>query len=110
MSSACGSTRRCAAGETVERPCSPRLHLGARAPPRRNRILLRGTIADFRADRALLLHEYFHVLRQWNRGRMSLRSYLAEWLRSGYWRNRYERQARRFVDLRLAAFERLLAG
>jgi hypothetical protein len=31
-------------------------------------------------------------------------------MRSGYWRNRYERQARRFVDLRLAAFERLLAG
>jgi Domain of unknown function (DUF4157) len=96
--------------EIVERSWYARLHFGARATTRRNRILLSGTIADFRADRALLLHEYFHVLRQWNRGRMSLRSYLAEWLRRGYWRNRYERQARRFVDLRLAAFERLLAG
>jgi hypothetical protein len=96
--------------EIVERSWYAQLHFGARATTRRNRILLRGTIADFRADRALLLHEYFHVLRQWNRGRMSLRSYLAEWLRRGYWRNRYERQARRFVDLRLAAFERLLAG
>jgi Domain of unknown function (DUF4157) len=92
--------------EIVERSWYARLHFGARATTRRNRILLRGTIADFRADRALLLHEYF----QWNRGRMSLRSYLAEWLRSGYWRNRYERQARRFVHLRLAAFERLLSG
>jgi hypothetical protein len=96
--------------EIVERSWYARLHFGAVATTRRNRILLRGTIADFRADRALLLHEYFHVLRQWNRGRMSLPGYLAEWLRSGYWRNRYERQARRFVDLRLAAFERLLAG
>ena len=96
--------------EIIERSWYARLHFGARATTRRNRILLSGTIADFRADRALLLHEYFHVLRQWNRGRMSLRSYLAEWLRRGYWRNRYERQARRFVDLRLAAFERLLAG
>ena len=96
--------------EIVERSWYARLHFGARATTRRNRILLRGTIADFRADRALLLHEYFHVLRQWNRGRMSLRAYVVEWVRSGYWRNRYERQARRFVRLRLAAFERLLAG
>ena len=97
-------SKRCSATPlTTSRSC-------ARATTRRNRILLRGSIADFRADRALLLHEYFHVLRQWNRGRMSLRGYLAEWLRRGYWRNRYERQARRFVHLRLAAFERLLAG
>jgi hypothetical protein len=96
--------------EIVERSWYARLHPGAAATTRRNRILLRGTIAGFQADRALLLHEYFHVLRQWNRGRMSLAGYLAEWLRRGYWRNRYERQARRFVRLRLAAFERLLAG
>ena len=96
--------------EIVERSWYARLHLGARATTRRNRILLRGTVADFRADRALMLHEYFHVLRQWNRGRMGRRSYLAETLRRGYWANRYERQARRFVDLRLPAFERLLGG
>jgi Domain of unknown function (DUF4157) len=96
--------------EIVERSWYARLHFGARATTRRNRILLRGSIADFRADRALLLHEYFHVLRQWNRGRMSLPRYVAEWVRNGYWRNRYERQARRFVHLRLAAFERLLSG
>ena len=96
--------------EIVERSWYARLHLGARATTRRNRILLRGPASEFFADPELVLHEYFHVLRQWNRGRMSLRSYLAEWLRNGYWRNRYERQARRFVHLRLASFERLLAG
>jgi hypothetical protein len=93
--------------ELVEHSWYAWLHLGARATTRRNRILLRGSITDLLADPALLLHEYFHVLRQWNRGRMSLRTYLAEWVRRGYWQNRYERQARRFVALRLPAFEKL---
>ena len=43
------------------------------------------------------------------RGRMNLVDYLLEWYRRGYWQNRYERQARRFVTLRLAAFRDALA-
>ena len=86
----------------VERSWYAHLHFGARATTRRNRILLRGTAQEFFADPALVLHEYFHVLRQWNTGRLSIGRYLAEWLRRGYWRNRYEHQARRFVTLRLA--------
>ena len=88
--------------EVVERSWYARLHFGASATTRRNRILLRGTAQEFFADPALVLHEYYHVLRQWNTGRLSLVRYLREWLRHGYWRNRYEHQARRFVDLRLA--------
>ena len=88
--------------EIVERSWSARLHPGMRATTRRNRILLRGTAAEFFADPALVLHEYFHVLRQWNTGRLSAYRYLREWLRRGYWQNRYERQARRYVSLRLA--------
>jgi len=85
----------------VERSLYARLHAGARATTRRNRILLRGSRAEFFADPALVLHEYFHVVRQWNAGRLSIASYLRESLRNGYWLNRYERQARRFVRLRL---------
>ena len=55
-----------------------------------------------------MLHEYFHVLRQWNAGRLSTRAYVTEWLRRGYWANRYERQARRFVSLRLPALHERL--
>jgi len=40
---------------------------------------------------------------------MSVVDYLGEWWRHGYWQNRYERQARRFVRLRLAAFRSVLA-
>ncbi len=94
--------------EIVERSWYARLHFGARATTRRNRILLRGSAQEFFTDPALVLHEYFHVLRQWNVGRLSTVAYLREWLRNGYRANRYERQARRFVDLRLAAFRDLL--
>jgi len=89
--------------ELVERSRYARLHWGARATTRRNRILLTGSLAEFFADPELVLHEYFHVLRQWNRGRLSIPAYLLEWLRNGYEHNRYERQARRFARLRLPA-------
>jgi hypothetical protein len=94
--------------ELVEHSWYAWLHIGATATTRRNRILLRGSVADFAADPALMLHEYYHVLRQWNRGRLTLAAYLGEWLRRGYWRNRYEHQARRFVRLRLPALRERL--
>jgi len=94
--------------EVVEHSWYARLHLGARATTRRNRILLRGSADEFFADPALVLHEYFHVLRQWNAGRLSVAAYLRESLARGYWNNRYERQARRFVALRLGALRERL--
>ena len=94
--------------DIVEHSWYARMHGGARATTRRNRILLRGSADDFFTDPELVLHEYFHVLRQWNRGRLSRGAYVAELLRHGYWQNRYERQARRFVRLRLGAFRTLL--
>ena len=94
--------------ELVEHSWYARLHLGARATTRRNRILLAGSATEFFADPALVLHEYFHVLRQWNTGRLSVGRYLREWLRRGYWHNRYEHQARRYARLRLPALLALL--
>jgi hypothetical protein len=40
---------------------------------------------------------------------MTVLDYVVEWWRRGYWQNRYERQARRFVQLRLGAFQQALA-
>jgi hypothetical protein len=94
--------------EIVENSWYAWLHFGARATTRRNRILLRGTAQEFFADPELVLHEYFHVLRQWNPGRLSTLAYVRESLRRGYWRNRYEQQARRFVNLRLSALRQRL--
>jgi hypothetical protein len=92
--------------ELIENSRYARLHLGARATTRRNRILLAGSLEDFLTDPELVLHEYFHVLRQWNRGRLSITGYLLESLRRGYRENRFERQARRFAALRLSAYRR----
>jgi hypothetical protein len=93
-----------------ERSWFARLHGRARATTRHNTIYLRGSLEEFLRDPELILHEYYHVLRQWNRGRMSLWGYLVEWSRHGYWENRYERHARRFTRLRLGAFRRALVG
>ena len=93
--------------EIVEHSWYARMHRGARATTRRNRILLPGSVQEFLADPALVLHEYYHVLRQWNRGRLTTWRYVMEWLRRGYWDNRYERHARRFTRTRLERFARL---
>jgi hypothetical protein len=96
--------------EIFEQSWFARLHGHASATTRRNRIYLRGSLDDFFADPALLLHEYFHVLKQWNRGRLDVWRYLGEWRRKGYWHNRYEKQARRFVARRLPALRRRLSS
>ena len=93
--------------ELVEHSWYAKLHRGARATTRRNRILLPGSVDEFLADPDLVLHEYYHVLRQWNRGRLSIPRYLGEWLRRGYLGGRDEREARRYARTRLDRYLRL---
>jgi hypothetical protein len=73
-----------------------RVHLGMTATTRPNRILLVNGGAEFIANPEILLHEYFHVLRQWGTGQMTRWRYLVESARRGYWENRFEREAREF--------------
>jgi hypothetical protein len=55
------------------------------ATTRRNSIRLPPTLPvdEFFADRGLVLHEYYHVLRQWNTGQLSRGAYAAEFMRNG---------------------------
>ena len=93
----------------VERSRFARLHgRHVRATTRRGTIYLAGSGAAFAADADLLLHEYFHVLEQWNRGTLTVARYAWESLRRGYRRNRYEIEARTFARDQLAAFSLLL--
>ena len=48
----------------IEHSLYARLHFGARATTRRNRILLRDSASAFWREPDLVLHEYFHVLRR----------------------------------------------
>jgi hypothetical protein len=92
----------------IERSTYARLHRGARATTRRNRILLRDSADAFWRDPELMLHEYFHVLRQWRPRRLTIFRYVLEWLKRGYWRNRFEIEAREFAALHRDRLRRLL--
>ena len=85
-----------------------RLHR-ARATTRRGRIYLRGAAREFYRDPELLVHEYFHVLRQWAPGDLTVARYLLECCRRGYWRNRFEVAARAFAAVEAPRLRSLLS-
>jgi Domain of unknown function (DUF4157) len=95
--------------KVVEHSWYARLH-GAFATTRAQRIYLAGSAADFFTNPWLMLHEYCHVLRQWQTGSLTVPRYLLECLRRGYWNNRFEVEARAFADQHAAALHGLLAG
>jgi hypothetical protein len=86
-----------------------RFHARAIATTRPNRIYLRGSGNEFFADGPLLLHEYFHVLRQWATRDLTIPAYLMECFRRGYWDNRYEVEAREFTASEIFRYRALLA-
>ncbi len=61
-----------------------RFHWRAIATTRHNRIYLRGSGKEFFNDSPLVLHEYFHVIRQWGTGDLTIARYLTECFRRGY--------------------------
>ena len=95
--------------KVIEYSWFARLH-GACATTRLQRIYLAGSAADFFSNPWLMLHEYCHVLRQWQTGSLTVRRYLIECLRRGYWNNRFEVEAREFADRRAAQLHTLLAA
>jgi hypothetical protein len=93
----------------IEHSWLARLHGRAVATTRPGHIYLRGDAARFFADPRLLLHEYWHVIGQWQRGTLTLPRYLLECLRRGYWDNRFEVEARSFADRHAEALRALIA-
>jgi hypothetical protein len=106
----------CVFGESVEHvrviehSWFVRLHGRALATTRRGRIYLRGGGREFFANPWLMLHEYCHVLHQWQSGSLTASRYLIECLRRGYWNNRFEVEARAFADAHVARLHALLTG
>jgi Domain of unknown function (DUF4157) len=92
----------------IEHSWFVRLHGRAVATTRRRRIYLRGSAVEFFANPWLMLHEYFHVIHQWQPGSLTVTGYLLECLRHGYWHNRFEVEAREFADLNVASLWELL--
>jgi len=95
--------------KVIEYSWFARLH-GAFATTRLQRIYLAGSAEDFFNDPWLMLHEYCHVLRQWQTGSLTVPRYLIECLRRGYWNNRFEVEAREFADQGAARLHALLVA
>ena len=93
----------------IEHSWYARAHGRAVATTRRGRIYLSGSATEFFANPWLMLHEYCHVIRQWETGTLTLARYAGEWLRHGYWNNRFEVEARAFADSHVADLHTLLA-
>jgi len=89
----------------IEHSLYARLHPRTIATTRRRRIYLRGSAQEFFDDPWLMLHEYCHVLKQWEPGDLTMARYCLEWLRHGYWDNRFEVEARAFADGYLHALQ-----
>jgi hypothetical protein len=80
------------------------LHGRVSATTRKRRIYLRRDAASFFGNPELMLHEYFHVLLQWEAGDLTVFRYIVESVRNGYWNNAYEIAARHFATGNLARF------
>jgi hypothetical protein len=86
-----------------------RLHGRVIATTRQRCIYLSGSASEFFDDPNAVLHEYCHVLQQWETRRLSVWKYLLEWFRVGYWDNRFEIEAREFATDHLHRYCALLA-
>ena len=93
----------------VEHSLFARMHFRITATTRRRRIYLVGPAQKFFADPALMLHEYCHVIRQWEAGELTTARYMVEWFRKGYWDNRFEIEAREYAADHLYRFRALLS-
>jgi hypothetical protein len=92
----------------IEHSLFARLHFRITATTRRRRIYLVGPAQEFFANPELMLHEYCHVLKQWEPGHLTTARYVSEWMRRGYWDNRFEIEAREFATDNLYRFRAAL--
>jgi len=83
----------------IEYSLFARLHACNHATTRRRRIYLIGSATDFFHNPWLMLHEYYHVLKQWEPAALTVPRYLLESMLRGYWSNRFEVEARAFADV-----------
>ena len=94
----------------IEYSLFARLHVSNNATTRRRRIYLRGSAAEFFKNPSLMLHEYCHVLKQWEPRTLTVPRYLVESARRGYWNNRFEIEARAFAEAHYDRLQAMLLG
>src|SRR4029077_1011638 len=93
----------------IEHSWYARAHARAVATTRRGRIYLSGSAAEFFSNPWLMLHEYCHVLRQWQTGSLTVPRYLLGLLRRVYCNSRSAVEARAFADQHAPQLHALLS-
>ena len=79
------------------------------ATTRKNLIIIKIPCNDFLNDPSTVLEEYYHVLRQWNTGRLTMLRYGWEYLKHGYENNKYEIEAKKFANDHRKEYEKCLS-
>jgi uncharacterized protein RhaS with RHS repeats len=79
------------------------------ATTRKNKIIVYGECDAFFDRPEVVLEEYYHVLQQWNKKRFFKIRYGIQWVLHGYWNNKYEKEAWKWVDENLQAYLDCLA-
>lgn len=74
-----------------------------------NTIVTRDSCSGFFGKPEIVIEEYFHVVRQWNTGRLSSFGYLRDnWTDGGYAKNRWEKEAKNFAAEKLKEFQKCI--
>jgi uncharacterized protein RhaS with RHS repeats len=79
------------------------------ATTRKNTIIIYEPCSEFLNDADTVLHEYYHVLEQWDTKRLFWLRYGWQYLLHGYNNNKYEKDARRFAKKHRNEYEKCLA-
>lgn len=75
------------------------------ATTRKDKIIIYIPCDAFFKDPDTFLEEYYHVLEQWNTGRLSKLKYAIEWAKHGYDKNKYEIEAKEWVKQHFKDFQ-----
>jgi RHS repeat-associated protein len=74
----------------------------------RDKITIHVPCDDFLTDPETVLEEYYHVLEQWDTGRLSKLKYAIEWAKHGYENNKYEIEAKAFAKQHVEELKKCL--
>lgn len=94
--------------KVVERSWYAAAHGNILATTRKELILLNMPGDSFSQLPELVLHEYYHVVKQWRHGELTLVKYIIESAKNGYLNNRYEVQTNRYVQKNIGFFKLLI--
>lgn len=94
--------------KVVERSRYAALHGKILATTRKEVILLNMDGDVFSQLPELVLHEYYHVVKQWRHGELTALNYMIECAKNGYINNKYEVATNRYVQNNIGCFRLLI--